>query len=75
MANTSRRSFLQTVAVTSAAFSIPRIAIAQQNWEVYTVAGTGLAGYEYEVRQGLIATETPVNNPYGVVIGPGDDLY
>ena len=75
MANTSRRSFLQTVAVTSAAFSIPRIAISQQNWEVYTVAGTGLAGYEYEGRQGLIATETPVNNPYGVVIGPGDDLY
>ncbi|GIT64328.1 MAG: hypothetical protein Ct9H300mP22_7280 [Gammaproteobacteria bacterium] len=74
MANTSRRSFFQTVAVTSAAFSIPRIAIPNKLGSLYS-CGTGLAGYEYEGRQGLIATETPVNNPYGVVIGPGDDLY
>ena len=75
MANTSRRTFLQKVAISGAAFSIPTVTLAQQNWRVYTVAGTGTAGYEYEGRQGLIATETPVNNPYGVVIGPGEALY
>lgn len=75
MANTSRRSFLHSMAVGSAAFSIPRIAMSQQNWRVSTVAGTGVAGYEFEGRDGLIANQTPVNNPYGVVIGPGDHLY
>ena len=75
MINSTRRSFLQAVAVTSTAFAIPRISMAQQSWRVSTVAGTGVAGYEEEGRGGIIATETPVNNPYGVVIGPGDDLY
>mgnify|MGYP001030532733 FL=1 len=75
MTNSTRRSFLQAVAVTSTAFAIPRISMAQQSWRVSTVAGTGVAGYEDEGRGGIIATETPVNNPYGVVIGPGDDLY
>lgn len=75
MINSTRRSFLQAVAVTSTAFAIPRISMAQQSWRVSTVAGTGVAGYQEEGRGGIIATETPVNNPYGVVIGPGDDLY
>ena len=75
MTNSTRRSFLQAVAVTSSAFAIPRISMAQQSWRVSTVAGTGVAGYEEEGRGGIFATETPVNNPYGVVIGPGDDLY
>lgn len=75
MSNTSRRTFLQKLAVSGAAFSIPRIAMSQQEWRVSTVAGTGVAGYENEGSQGLIATETPVNNPYGVVIGPGEALY
>jgi DNA-binding beta-propeller fold protein YncE len=75
MTNSTRRSFLHAVAVTSSAFAIPRISMAQQSWRVSTVAGTGVAGYEEEGRGGIIATETPVNNPYGVVIGPGDDLY
>ena len=75
MINSTRRSFLQAVAVTSTAFAIPRISMAQQSWRVSTVAGTGVAGYQEEGRGGIIATETPVNNPYGVVIGPGDYLY
>lgn len=75
MANSTRRSFLHSIAVTSTAFVIPRISMAQQNWRVSTVAGTGIAGYEEEARGGNIATETPVNNPYGVVIGPGEDLF
>ena len=75
MGNSTRRSFLKKMALTGTAFAVPRISIAQQNWQVKTVAGTGIAGYEFEGRDGLLATETPVNNPYGVVIGPGDHLY
>ena len=75
MERSTRRSFLKNIAVTGTAFYVPRIGIAQQNWRVETVAGTGVAGYEFEGRDGLIATETPVNNPYGVVIGPGENLY
>ena len=75
MVRSTRRSFLKNIAVTGTAFYVPRIGIAQQNWRVETVAGTGVAGYEFEGRDGLIATETPVNNPYGVVIGPGENLY
>ena len=75
MINPTRRLFLKQVALTGTAFYVPRLSIAQQNWQVQTVAGTGVAGYEFEGRDGLIATETPVNNPYGVVVGPGDSLY
>lgn len=42
---------------------------------VRTVAGTGAAGYEPEGRRGLAATTTPVDNPYGVVVGPDGALY
>jgi sugar lactone lactonase YvrE len=42
---------------------------------VRTVAGTGVAGYEPEGSAGLIATQTPVNNPYGIVAGPDGALY
>ncbi len=75
MNHPTRRSFLKKIAVASGTFVIPRISLAQQNWEVRTIAGTGVAGYEFEGPDGLIATETPINNPYGIVIGPGNDLY
>jgi hypothetical protein len=42
---------------------------------VRTVAGTGAAGYEPEGPAGLPAAETPVDNPYGVVVGPDGALY
>ncbi|MDG2140247.1 MAG: hypothetical protein P8K27_02000 [Gammaproteobacteria bacterium] len=75
MNHPTRRSFLKKIAVASGTFVIPRMSLAQQNWQVRTIAGTGIAGYEFEGSDGLIATETPINNPYGVVIGPGNDLY
>ena len=59
MGNSTRRSFLKKIALTGTAFAVPRISIAQQNWQVKTVAGTGIAGYEFEGRDGLLATETP----------------
>ncbi len=42
---------------------------------VRTVAGTGVAGYEPEGTGGRIGNESPVNNPYGVVVGPDGALY
>ncbi len=42
---------------------------------VRTIAGTGTAGYEPEGADGRVATTTPVNNPYGVVVGPAGALY
>ena len=45
------------------------------NREVDTIAGTGEAGYEPEGERGSLATEAPINNPYGVVPGPDGALY
>lgn len=59
----TRRSFIKT-ALGAAAFSASRLSIAQAP-QVRTIAGTGTAGYEAEGARGLLATETPVNNPYG----------
>ncbi len=39
------------------------------------MAGTGTAGYEPEGPVGLSGAETPVNNPYGVIVGPDAALY
>ena len=50
MINPTRRLFLKQVALTGTAFYVPRLSIAQQNWQVQTVAGTGVAGYEFEGR-------------------------
>lgn len=65
----SRRSFIKTV-LSLATFPASRLSIAQAP-QVRTIAGTGTAGYA----EGLLATESPINNPYGVVIGPDGALY
>ena len=74
MSQSTRRIFLKSVATAGAALALPNIARAQQ-WTVSTVAGNGVAGYEYEGSGGLVATRTSINNPYGVVIGPDRALY
>lgn len=73
MAHTSRRHFLQA-SLAASLVSLPSLALAQQS-RVATVAGTGVAGYEFEGPGGALATETPVNNPYGAAIGPDGALY
>lgn len=73
MANTSRRQFLKASLAAGLA-SFPAISLAQQS-RVSTVAGTGVAGYEFEGSGGAPATATAVNNPYGVAIGPDGALY
>lgn len=74
MAFTTRRQFLNTLATSTLVAAYPLTGFAQQA-QVQTIAGTGVAGYELEGRGGLPATETPINNPYGVVIGPDGALY
>ena len=74
MTDSSRRHFLRTLFVATAAAARPRSAFAQEV-QVRTIAGTGVAGYEPEGPDGLVATQTPVNNPYGIVVGPDGALY
>jgi len=89
MTDPTRRQFLRTLGlattgvagtgiasagIAAAAVARPRRASAQEV-RVQTIAGTGVAGYEPEGSGGLIATQTPVNNPYGIVAGPDGALY
>lgn len=74
MPDLSRRGFCHLALVGAAAGALPRRGFARAG-RVFTVAGTGVAGYEPEGSTGLPATATPVNNPYGVVVGPDGALY
>ena len=47
-------------------------ASAAKNWEIVTVAGTGVAGFTGD---GGVATEAQINNPFGVVRGPDGALW
>ena len=74
MADCTRRRFLQNVLVGTAVAARPGLLFAKQG-QVRTIAGTGIPGYEPEGQTGLLATGTPVNNPYGVIVGPDGALY
>jgi len=62
MSQSTRRIFLKSVATAGAALALPNIARAQQ-WTVSTVAGNGVAGYEYEGSGGLAATRNLHQQP------------
>ncbi len=74
MVDFTRRRFLQTALATAALGVRPGLALARQG-QGRTIAGTGVAGYAPEGREGLPGSQTPVNNPYGVVLGPDGALY
>ena len=74
MSDYTRRRFLRTMMVTTALGARPQSVFARQG-QVRTIAGTGVAGYEPEGQDGLLGSETPVNNPYGVVVGPDGALF
>ena len=74
MADYTRRRFLQTVLVGTAVGTQAGPLIASQG-QVRTIAGTGVPGYEPEGEEGLPGSRTPVNNPYGIVVGPDGALY
>lgn len=70
----SRRKFVTACAGSAVAAGFPHIALGQ-GVQVATVAGNGERGHEEEPRGGVLALETPVDNPYGVVPGPDGALY
>jgi len=74
MRDLSRRTFLRATLAASALGALPRRLLARAG-TVRTIAGTGVAGYEPEGTRGLPAASTPVNNPYGIVVGPDGALY
>ena len=74
MPDYTRRRFVKTVVVGAGLVARPHKAFGRAA-DVSTLAGTGVAGYEREGRDGLPAAGTPVDNPYGVVIGPDGALY
>jgi sugar lactone lactonase YvrE len=71
----SRRGFLRSALAAAVVVARPHRRGALRAGTVRTVAGTGSRGYEPEGATGLPATETPVDNPYGVVVGPDGALY
>jgi DNA-binding beta-propeller fold protein YncE len=76
MSRSSRRRFIKTALGTAAIASLSPLAFPQQNGlRVTTIAGTGVAGYEPEGPRGADADIAPINNPYGIVIGPDRALY
>ncbi|MBT3531080.1 MAG: hypothetical protein HOF74_10065 [Gammaproteobacteria bacterium] len=76
MSRSSRRRFIKTAMGTAALASLPSLAFGQANaMRVATIAGTGVAGYEPEGSRGANAAVAPINNPYGIVIGPDRALY
>lgn len=70
----NRREFVKACATSAVATGFPRIALGQVV-QVATVAGNGERGHETEPRGGVLALETAVDNPYGVVPGPDGALY
>jgi len=74
MAELKRRSFSKALVGAAAASAFPAVVLGQST-QVSTVAGTGEAGYEDEGRGGVLALESAINNPYGVVPGPDGALY
>ena len=70
----SRRSVLRAALLTAPSLYWPGLSHAQQT-RVYTVAGTGIAGFDPEGAAGTPAGTSRINNPYGVVVGPDSALY
>ena len=74
MQTIARREFLGGLLISLTATGCSNLASRRQP-QVRTVAGTGIAGYTPEGTVGLPGTSTPINNPYGVVVGPDGALY
>jgi DNA-binding beta-propeller fold protein YncE len=75
MTSLDRRAFLRSALAAAMVARRPPALLIRRAGTVRTVAGTGARGYEPEGPTGLPATRTPVDNPYGVVVGPDGALY
>src|SRR5262245_7560877 len=65
----TRRQFLQSSALLLAA---PVMYPQASPRRITTIAGTGIAG---SAADGDTADRAPINNPYGVILGPDGALY
>ena len=75
MIGRSRREFISLCSMSAVAIAGTRLlgqAPAAQLKRVQTIAGTGKPGYDASTADAL---QTPVTNPYGVVVGPDGALY
>jgi len=70
----SRRQFNQRLMTGLSALAIAPRALAQGP-DVFAIAGTGALSTQAELVKDAVAIRTPINNPYGVVIGPDKALY
>ena len=70
----SRRRLLQLSLVGLGSLSTISLSHAQRT-RVRTIAGTGVGGFEAEGISGTLASASPVDNPYGIVVGPDSALY
>lgn len=70
----SRRRFNQRLITGLSALALAPDALAQSP-DVFAIAGTGAPGTGAELASDAVAIRTPINNPYGVVIGPDKALY
>lgn len=70
----SRRKFNQRLITGLSALAIAPNALAQGP-DVFAIAGTGAASTGVEPAADAVAIRTPINNPYGVVVGPDKALY
>ncbi|MFT4886480.1 MAG: DNA-binding beta-propeller fold protein YncE [Pseudohongiellaceae bacterium] len=70
----SRRQFNQRLITGLSALAIAPKALAQGP-DVFAIAGTGTPGTGADLAKDTVAIRTPINNPYGVVIGPDKALY
>jgi DNA-binding beta-propeller fold protein YncE len=70
----SRRQFSQRLITGLSALAIAPKALAQGP-DVFAIAGTGTPGTQADLAKDTVAIRTPINNPYGVVIGPDKALY
>lgn len=70
----SRRQFNQRLITSLSALAISPSALAQGP-DVFAIAGTGAPSSDVEPGADAVAIRTPINNPYGVVVGPDKALY
>jgi DNA-binding beta-propeller fold protein YncE len=70
----SRRQFNQRLVTSLSALAMTPSSLAQGP-DVFAIAGTGAPGTGTVPDADAVAIRTPINNPYGVIVGPDKALY
>ena len=69
---TERNDMMRMLGLMVIGAALASLSVEASDWRVSVAAGTGLKGYSGDGGQ---ATAAQLNNPYGLVRGPGDALY